>query len=366
MKKLILVFLGFNFLFSFSACVTSNDEGHVADNQNVVAKNVILLIGDGMSYAQIQAAETILNKQLAMQSMPFTGNSTTYSADKLITDSGAAGTAIATGHKTNNGMIGMNADSTAVVSMLEMFADAGKKTAIAVSCGITHATPAAFVAKNINRNDYEAIAADFAATDKLDYFVGGGRNHFQKREDGQDLLSGMQENGWQFFDELTAVVPTSTKFGVFVADKHPASVLEGRGDLLPKATALLIKQMSAHENGFFLMIEGSQIDWAGHENDSAYLINEMADFDAAVLEALQFAKKDGETLVVVTSDHETGGLTLVNGPNKDYTRIRLHYSSGNHTSVSVPVFAYGPGAEYFTGVYDNIDIIDKVMKASGY
>jgi len=367
MKTTLNYLLALGLFLSFTACVSpsGNEKNSTAKNENVVAKNIIFMIGDGMSYAQIQAAETALNKRLVMSSMPVTGNVTTYSADKLITDSGAGGTALATGQKTNNGMIGMRADSTAVESLLEIFADAGKKTGIVVSCGITHATPAAFVAKDISRSNYEAIAADIADSEKLHYFVGGGRDHFQKREDSVDLLSKMKEKGWQFFDNLNEIDAQSDRFGVFVADEHPGSAADGRGDMLPKGTALLLEKMSANPQGFFLMVEGSQIDWAGHNNDSAYLVQEMADFDATVAEVLAFAQNDGETLVVITADHETGGLTLVRGANKDYNKVRFHFSTGNHTSLSVPVYAYGPGAELFSGAYDNTDIFGKVLQAAG-
>lgn len=367
MKSTFSYLLALSLFLSFTACVSpsANEKENAAKNRTV-AKNVIFMIGDGMSYPQIQAAETALNKRLVMSSMPVTGNVTTYSADKLITDSGASGTALATGQKTNTGMIGMRADSTAVESLLEIFADAGKKTGLVVSCVITHATPAAFVAKNINRNNYEAIAVDFAETDKLHHFVGGGRDHFQKRKDSVDLLAKMQEKGWYFFDNMEAVTPQIERFGVFVADGHPASMIDGRGDMLPKGTALLLETMSAYPQGFFLMVEGSQIDWAGHDNDSAYLVQEMADFDATVAEVLAFAQKNGETLVIITADHETGGLTLVRGANKDYAKVRFNFSTGSHTSLSVPVYAYGPGAELFSGAYDNTDIFEKVLQAAGF
>jgi alkaline phosphatase len=261
----------------------------------------------------------------------------------------------------------MKADSTAVPSMLELFSDEGKQTAMVVSCGITHATPASFVAKDISRNNYEAIAKDFAESENLNYFIGGARKHFVDREDNLNLLDEMMAKGWQFFEELeTAQFNTSEKAALFIADEHPVAVKDGRSDFLAKGTAKLLETMSQQaENGFFMMVEGSQIDWAGHANDSAYLVTEMIDFDNAVKAALEFAQKDGETLVVVTADHETGGLTIINGVEKDYSKVRFNFSTGNHSSVTVPVFAYGPGAEHFTGMYDNTDIIEKIMKASG-
>ncbi len=360
-------FLSLSFFLILNSCSTPATDNQDADNTSKSAKNIIFMIGDGMSYAQIEGTENAIGKQLEMRKMPVSGTITTHSADKLITDSGAGGTALATGFKTNNGMIGMKADSTAVPSMLELFSNEGKQTAIVVSCGITHATPATFVAKDINRNNYEAIAKDFAESENLNYFIGGARKHFVDRKDNINLLDEMTAKGWQFFDKLeTAQFHTSAKAAIFIADEHPIAVKDGRPDFLAKGTAKLMETMSKQaENGFFMMVEGSQIDWAGHANDSAYLVTEMIDFDNAVKAALEFAQKDGETLIVVTADHETGGLTIIDGVEKDYSKVRFNFSTGNHTSVTVPVFAYGPGSEYFTGMYDNTEIIKKIFKASG-
>ncbi|MDD3638404.1 MAG: alkaline phosphatase [Bacteroidales bacterium] len=360
-------YLGFSFLFILNSCTTpATDKAH-RENTTKPAKNIILMIGDGMSYAQIEGTENAIGKQLAMSKLPVSGTITTHSADKRITDSGAGGTAIATGFKTNNGMIGMKADSTAVPSMLELFAEDGKQTAIVVSCGITHATPASFVAKDINRNNYEAIAKDIAESENLNYFIGGARKHFVDREDNKNLLDEMTAKGWQFFNAFEdAQFNTSNNAAVFTADEHPDAIKDGRSDYLAKGSAKLLETMSKQaEKGFFMMVEGSQIDWAGHANDSAYLVTEMIDFDNAVKAAIDFADRDGETLVVITADHETGGLTIINGREKDYSSVRFNFSTGNHTSVTVPVFAYGPGSEYFTGVYDNTEIFYKILKATG-
>ena len=368
MKLNRFVFLvSLSFLFIVTSCSTPVSDTMHAENTTKTAKNIIFMIGDGMSYAQIEGTENAIGKQLEMRKLPVSGTITTHSADKRITDSGAGGTALATGFKTNNGMISMKADSTAVPSILELFAEDGKQTAIVVSCGITHATPASFVAKDINRNNYEAIAKDFAESEKLNYFIGGARKHFVKREDNRNLLEEMTARGWQFFDVLEdAQFNASTNVALFMADEHPVSVIDGRSDFLAKGTAKLLETMSRQaENGFFMMVEGSQIDWAGHANDSAYLVAEMIDFDNAAKAAVDFAKKDGETLVVITADHETGGLTIINGNENDYSSVRFNFSTGNHTSVTVPVFAFGPGSENFTGVYDNTEIFYKILNASG-
>jgi alkaline phosphatase len=366
LNRFVLI-LNFSFLFVLSSCSTHSADNQYEENTSKPVKNIIFMIGDGMSYAQIEGTENAIGKQLEMRKFPVSGTITTHAADKRITDSGAGGTALATGFKSNNGMIGMKADSTAVPSMLELFAEEGKQTAIVVSCGITHATPACFVAKDINRNNYEAIAKDFAESDKLNYFIGGARKHFVDREDSKNLLEEMTAKGWQFFDDLeNAQFNASANAALFMADEHPVAVKDGRSDFLAKGTAKLLETMSMQaDNGFFMMVEGSQIDWAGHANDSAYLVTEMIDFDNAVKAAVDFAEKDGETLVVVTADHETGGLTIINGVEKDYSSVRFNFSTVNHSAVAVPVFAYGPGSEYFTGMYDNTDIIGKIMKAAG-
>lgn len=327
------------------------------------AKNIVLMIGDGMSFAQIQAAQYALGHPLHFREFPVTGFATTYSADNKITDSGAAGTAIATGNKSNNGMIGMTADSVKVESMLEHFSKKGKKTGLVVSCAITHATPASFVSKNISRNNYEAIAEDFSKSDFLDLFIGGGRDHFTKRKDERDLTKEMSAKGWQFFESI-GQVEAAEKIALFTADVHPKPAHEGRENLLPESTELALKMLDKSENGFFLMIEGSQIDWAGHNNDSAYLVAEMADFNHTIGVVMAFAKNNPETLVVVTADHETGGLTIVSDEKGDYNNIRFHFATGGHSAVTVPVFAFGPGSQNFSGLFDNTDIIQRIYQAS--
>ena len=132
-----------------------------------------------------------------------------------------------------------------------------------------------------------------------------------------------------------------------------------RGDFLPDATSLALQSLS-NENGFFLMVEGSQIDFAGHNNDSTYLVDEMRDFNKTINVVLDFAEKNPNTLVIVTADHETGGLTMIDRKGK-YTDVEFEFTTGSHTPLLVPVFAFGPGAEHFSGIMDNTDIMKKVL-----
>ena len=339
----------------FSSSCTSNNEKQTQKSP----KNVIVMIGDGMGTAQVYSLLLTSNGKTSFERFPYTGFSITKSASNEITDSAAGGTAIAIGKKTNNGVVGMNPDSIAVPSMLEIFAEQGKKTGVVVTCSVTHATPADFIAHNISRKHDEEIALEISNKRKLDVLFGGGKKYFTERKDSLDLLSKMWENGWNIYDSLPQIEDNNARTMVLACRKHMVKAPE-RGDFLPKATAKAIEMLD-NEKGFFLMVEGSQIDFACHDNDSATLVNEMIDFDKTINVVLDFAEKDQNTLVVVTADHETGGLSIVD-PKGKYTRTDFKWSTGSHSAVFVPVFAYGPGAENFSGIMDNTDIIKKIME----
>lgn len=322
--------------------------------------NIILMIGDGMSTPQIYAAMLTSENPTSFERFPITGLAKTYSKSHKITDSAAGGTAIATGHKTNNGMIGMNSDSIPVPSILETLSEKGMKTGVIATSYITHATPASFVAKNINRNNYEEIAVDFAESDKVNLLIGGGRKHFNKRNDEVNLIDQMISKGWDYYDTLYNIDANNENILVLASDGHLPEY-PTRGEFLPDATSLALENLSQSEKGFFLMIEGSQIDFAAHNSDSTYLINEMRDFDNTINKVLDFAEKDGKTLVIVTADHETGGLTMVD-PNGRYTETYFKFSTGSHSPLLVPIFAFGPGSENFSGIMENTDIIKTIYK----
>ena len=327
------------------------------------AKNVIFMIGDGMGLNIIQAALTVNGNQLTLTEFPVTGLQKTYSANDYTTDSGAAATAFACGVKTNNYSIGVDAEGNKHSSALKEAADAGFSTGIVVTCAITHATPAAFYAHVDSRSDEENIAIDFLSSN-IDIAVGGGRKFFEQRKDGKNLTAELKTKGYQIVSSVEEMEKTQgNKLIAFVADKHPEQAKKGR-NYLPKATELAIDKLKTNEKGFFLMVEGSQIDWACHANNKKAAIAEVLDFDAAVKVALDFAKKDGNTLVVVTADHETGGVAIKKG---DYNKntVDIKFTQKQHTGVPVVVFAYGPGAETFTGWYENTKLKSKILKAMG-
>ena len=245
-----------------------------------------------------------------------------------------------------------------------MLADEGKATGIVVTCYSGHATPADFYAKVPKRSMYEDIAIQMAECDKLNVMIGGGRKHFNHRKDSLDLIQRMEnELGWKVYDTLADIDTTCMKYAVLAAKGHMPIAPE-RGDFLPEGVRTAIKTLSQDEDGFFLMVEGSQIDFACHAHDSVNMVDETVDFSKAVQVALDFAKADGNTLVVVTADHETGGLTMID-PKGHYSNVSFNYSTGSHTCLPVMIYAYGPGAELFTGWMQNNEVKGKILKACG-
>lgn len=326
-------------------------------------KNVIMMIGDGMGVAHIYAGYTANGGHLFLDNFRQIGFSKTQSADNYITDSAAGGTALSTGQKTYNGAIGVNTDTVAIKTVLEMAEGKGLATGLVSTSAITHATPASYIAHQGSRGSYEDIAADFLKTD-IDVFIGGGYKHFAERKDKRDLTKELQANGYQVLRNPEDIYKVkSGKLAGLTADEHN-EVFPKRQMSLPLSTQTALNILNQNKKGFFIMIEGSQIDWGGHQNNTVYVVNEMLDFDRTIGKALEFAAKDGETLIVVTADHETGGLALTGGDMKKGI-VKGAFSTGDHTAIMVPVFAYGPGAENFAGIMENTDIAKKIMSLLG-
>lgn len=363
-RKVVIYYLAIIFLGTVAGTYSCIRQAPEKAEEKAV-RNVVLIIGDGMGVTQVYAAMTASKEPLNIEGFQYIGFSHTYSKNRYITDSAAAGTAIACGKKTKNGMIGMDSDSVPVRSILEIASENGLATGLVSTSAITHATPAAFIAHQVSRNMYEEIAADFLATD-IDLFIGGGRDHFASRKDSLNLLVELEKKGYavmESLDELENI--TSGKVACLTASGANLKFSEGRGDMLPRATAKALSLLNAEEKGFFIMIEASMIDWGGHDNDLSYVIDETLDMDRAIGEALDFAIKDGNTLVIVTSDHETGGMAITGGSIEENS-VKADFISTRHTAVMVPVFAFGPGADQFTGIYDNTDIFNKIHALLGF
>lgn len=323
-------------------------------------KNVIFLIGDGMGLAQIYSAMVANGNALELERCQHVGFSKTYSANNYTTDSAAGGTALSTGVKTKNGMVGMSPDSVAVESILEQADRNGLATGMVVACALTHATPAAYIAHQVNRSMDEEIATDYLKTD-IDVFIGGGKKYFDKRTDGRNLINELKAKDYQIAYTLEEVQSIKEgKVAGLLFDNHPEA-MPNRGNYLPEATQKAIDLLKKNKKGFFMMIEGSQIDWGGHNNDNDMIIREMIDFDITVGKVLDFAKKNRKTLVIITADHETGGLSFPSGNMKEGVS-KAAFSTGGHSGIPVPVFAFGPGAEQFTGFMENSSFKGKIAK----
>ena len=334
-------------------------------------KNIILMIGDGMGITQISAGLYSNSNHLNLERFPVIGLHKSYSGDNLITDSAAGATAFSAGVKTYNGAIGVDIDSMPVTTILEMAEAAGMPTGLVATSSIVHATPASFYAHANHRQNYEEIAADLMNTD-IDLFIGGGEKFFERREmDTRDLSAELRTRGndVQSFvntDIKDLKVDRSKNLAYYTADGEPLPFSQGRNYLVDasKLAVEFLHDRDTEDKGFFLMIEGSQIDWGGHSNDSGYIISEVLEFDQAIGEVLNFAQRNGETLVIVTADHETGGYAIQNG--SALNDIHGAFTTDYHTADLIPVFAYGPGAERFSGIFENTAIFDKMKLLYGF
>jgi alkaline phosphatase len=327
-------------------------------------KNIILLIGDGMGTTQIYAGLTANKGNLNLNRAKVIGFSKTYSASSYTTDSGAGGTAISSGYKTNNYSIGIDKEGIPHKTILEIAENSGLSTGVVVTSSVTHATPASFVTHVNNRFSEEAIAEQYLHKD-IDIIIGGGRKFFNNRSDSINLFDSLRSEDYLIVNNLQSIDTVSGKnICCLAAENSLESIQSGRGDFLSEGTSIALKKLNKNENGFFIMIEGSQIDWGGHDNNIEYVTSEVIDFDKAVGVAFDFADRNPGTLVIVTADHETGGLAIIDG---DFSKgvVNAKFSCKHHTGVMVPVFAYGTCASTFAGIYENTEIFHKMVELIG-
>jgi alkaline phosphatase len=316
------------------------------------------MIGDGMSLLHVYSAWTANRGKLYLDNSQAVGLSKTYCVDKLITDSGAGGTAIATGQKTKYHYVGVDPQGNELPSLITLSKQKGMSAGIAVTCRLWDATPADFCCHNVDRDDEFDLVADYVECG-ADYVVGGGAEKFENRPDGRNIFQELEAKGYQVARSWEEAQALKDGKIFAVTDKRDTPVPAERGDRLALSALKGMDIMDKNKKGFFMMIEGSQLDDYGHFNDLDLLMQETHDFDRTVGKVFEWAAKDGETLVVVTADHETGGLTLVDG-DLQKGEIKCKFSTGSHSGVMVPVYAFGPGAEHFTGLYENTAIFDKI------
>lgn len=330
-------------------------------------KNIILMIGDGMATPQVSAGLYWKGAGKSVwEQFSVVGFHKSHSSDEKVTDSAAGATAFSCGQKTFNGAIGvLPPDNRPCRTILEELDARGWATGMVVTCSATHATPASFIAHQDIRAYTESIAEDYLDT-QLDCFIGGGGGYFDDRPDKKNLLDTLKKRGYVIrrgtgFGRLP--LDGAAPFMLFTAEREPPTASASRR-YLPEATNKACQYLQKRSpKGFFLMVEGSQIDWALHANDRNWLKAEMIDFDATVTAALEFARTDGNTLVIVTGDHECGGASLSPGESKQ--TFRPGFASRMHSAAMVPVFAFGPKAELFSGIYDNTAIYSKMWAALG-
>lgn len=335
-------------------------------------RNIIFLIGDGMGLAQVTALSAERDyAPTQFDRADVIGLQKTYSANNRVTDSAAAGTALATGTKTNNGTIGLAPDSSPLESALQVAARQGKATGLVVTYTPLDATPAAFVAHTASRYDFEQTALQYLDCG-VDVIAGSGPQYFNRRQDGRDLIAEMEARGYTFAADKEALLrATHTPLLALLPDASlPYAAhdsLHLRGDYLAEATAkaIALLEEAGGEEGFFLMVEGSLIDKAAHRNDIDEVMAEMRDFEKAVGAAFDYADTHPGTLVVVTGDHETGGLSLVS-PDTDFVaegwELDYRFSTPSHSATFVPVYAYGTGADRFGGMMENTDLGNRLKR----
>ena len=358
------------------------------------AKNVILVVGDGMGAAQrdaVQLASVGAHENLVMDSLPRAGLVGTNSASRSqpITDSAAAATAMASGVKTSNAKVGLDTDNNAVPTVLEQAKAAGKAAGLVTTSSVTDATPAAFAAHVEKRNQQRQIARQYLEESKPDVILGGGRSFWVPAEENpEDLTQLAQEQGYAYVaDRITLGSATGARLlGLFAEGEMYEAAAEGEGDSyepsvpLPEMTQKAIEVLSEDPEGFFLLVEEEAIDSMGHARNGTLMLEAGRQLDRSVEIAEEFAEENGETLLVVVGDHECCGLTIEqpdegggasgdeDGPfpvaNSDQKFV-LDHSTSNHTAVDVPLTAMGPGADRLSGIYENTFIHEAMLQSMG-
>ncbi|NNF34185.1 MAG: alkaline phosphatase [Saprospiraceae bacterium] len=323
--------------------------------------NIILMIGDGMGLAHI-TAHVLQSGSDLFKDAQNVGLVQTFSADNIVTDSGAGATAMSTGYKALNNSVGQDEKGVHRKTIMETAYEAGMKTGIVTTSSILDATPAAFYAHQDNRYYIDSIARDLMNC-KVDIIVGGGKQYFDGTIEGSPFnMTDFKKRGrsvshiWDVPINQWDVSGNGRKIyfnGVESAALHSIGTKH-----LEYASKAVLEYLSKQNKQFFLMIEGAQIDWASHAGKSDELFLRMESFENAIRRVLKFIKKNKNTLLLITADHATGGLSIIDG--SEHENMKLDFSTNGHTGTMVPIFAYGPGADLFRGVMDNTDIYKKM------
>ncbi|NIR48089.1 alkaline phosphatase [candidate division KSB1 bacterium] len=332
-------------------------------------RNIILFIGDGMGMSHITSARCALagpNDRLNIERMPVTGLVTTHSIDDLVTDSAAAGTALATGVKTTNGHIGVDLQGKSHPTILEVARDAGLSTGLVTTTSLADATPAVFASHVLDRAMKDEIALQLLRA-RVNVLFGEGEDFYpgtdphSTRKDEVNPIAFARELGYAVIDKKEDLANADAGFllGLFedltIDKREPELHSRLHPPNLSELTAKAIALLNRNEKGFFLVVEEEGVDLGSHVNRPDYFIQHLKNLDEAVKVGIDFALSNKQTLVIVTADHETGGLNIVSSSQAE-KRIELIWDTDKHTGQPVPLFALGPHAFRFTGLKDNTEI----------
>jgi alkaline phosphatase len=355
-------FLLFYALFAVSCFKLKENERTLPPHQTGTPKHIIFVIGDGFALSQASASVVWQNNQSWLEKMQVVGFHKPYASNDLITDSAAGATAFSCGKKTKNSYIGIDSLKKPIETIIEWAEKQGYATGMLVTSSVTHATPAAFAAHAESRAFYEEIAISMLQV-PMDCMIGGGAATYELQANNIHLRDSLLARGYvvkNSFGNPRSIPDTTRPFYLFTAENEPGTATSGRNylsKLAPKVAHFLTKRS---EKGSFCMIESSQIDWALHANDKTYLHDELADFELTLESLLTYAATEGNTLVIVTGDHECSGLSI--GAKSKWGRVEPEWAARIHTGALVPVYAFGPGAEIFNGIYENTDIYFKIKE----
>jgi len=348
----------FLILFTLTAVVSTA----VFCQSNNKPKNIILLIGDGMGMGAVTSSVLMLDND-PFKKFQSIGFSVTCSADALITDSAAGATALATGYKTDKYKISNSHDDKPLKTLLEFAKGKNYSTGIVATISFTNATPACFYAHNRNRDNETEIAKQFLSG-RIDVSIASGSEYFPMKlfspaiKDSITFLDSLKKSGYSVCNSFETLKENKTSEKIFAAlDKYMLPKATARNYSLGDMTKIALEKLSKNQNGFVLMVEGSQIDKGEEQNNYDYLLGEQKDFNTAINAALEFAEKDGNTLVVVTADHESGALGIL---GKERKNINPTWGTKGHSAAMVGIFSYGPGSEKFRGVFEN-NIIGRML-----
>jgi len=331
---------------------------YASDKTNATAKNVILLIGDGTGLAQLYSGYTANKGALNIFQMRSVGLSKTSSFDRYVTDSAPGATSISSGVKTNNRYVGVDHTGVKLKLIPEYLVDKKIKSGLVTAGDVTDATPADFYAHRAARDSSAAIFFDLANS-PIQLLMGSGNASYNA-----DIRRKLEGNHYHIVSSIDSVTGNTDQKWLVMEEKASLSMLDGRGDWLQRAFTKSLNILSRNSAGFFMMAEGAQIDHGGHSNNLPYLVTEVLDFDELAGKAMQFADANPGTLVIITADHETGGLALHDGDYKT-GMVSAQFTTNGHTGIPVPVFAYGPQSQLFCGVYENTEIFYKILQAMG-